>query len=575
MTEILYLYKKIMISICLIVLFIQAIFTKAQVALYSQCGGLGYTGPTTCSNGINCYRQHEYYSQCLASCPTGWDCNKPSSSTSVPLFGQCGGTSYKGLTTCAPGLTCFVQNAFYSQCLENCPNGWLCNGKPDPNQAELYGQCGGLGYKGPNKCAPGSICFMQHEYYSQCLTSCPSGWQCSTTAMTTTTTTTTQMPTVPINVPMYGQCGGIGYVGLTQCATGLTCFVQHEYYSQCLESCPSGWKCFTNTLLTTPAPFQNFVQLYSQCGGMSYTGPTRCANGLNCFKQNEYYSQCLHSCPSNWACADHDSVPVAVTPVGNLPTQSAGFQCKFKYGSWYNGNNFDYSVVDYIGIWIGSSSPQFDNNFNPNWHGEMLKTCLNYKKIPMYYSYVIGFLARSQWGLQDCDMGSPSLCQKGADFIRNKRLEILSTYLNFAQETASRIGSNSISIWLIEPGFWQYYGDPSQQNGGLSGEQMRRLFDEICLVIKSKLPNALISWDISPWLDELSMRKWWSFFATSNLIDFIHTSGGESLASSSQIQQNMIIRWSFMSQLTGKKIIADTGYRVAGSTSSHNSDWGR
>ncbi|KAM0347283.1 hypothetical protein ACHAPU_004802 [Fusarium lateritium] len=32
---------------------------------------------------------------------------------------------------------------------------------------------------------------------------------------------------------------------------------------------------------------------YGQCGGGSYTGPTKCASGLKCTKQNEWYSQCL------------------------------------------------------------------------------------------------------------------------------------------------------------------------------------------------------------------------------------------------------------------------------------------
>ncbi len=35
------------------------------------------------------------------------------------------------------------------------------------------------------------------------------------------------------------------------------------------------------------------VGLYGQCGGELYTGPTNCAPGLACFLQNQYYSQCL------------------------------------------------------------------------------------------------------------------------------------------------------------------------------------------------------------------------------------------------------------------------------------------
>ncbi|KAH8623548.1 putative pectin lyase C [Alternaria alternata] len=33
------------------------------------------------------------------------------------------------------------------------------------------------------------------------------------------------------------------------------------------------------------------VQLYGQCGGQGYSGPTTCASG-KCVKSNEWYSQC-------------------------------------------------------------------------------------------------------------------------------------------------------------------------------------------------------------------------------------------------------------------------------------------
>ncbi|KAI0431537.1 glycoside hydrolase superfamily [Xylaria sp. FL1042] len=45
-------------------------------------------------------------------------------------------------------------------------------------------------------------------------------------------------------VPLYGQCGGIGYTGETTCVAGATCQYQNDYYSQCLASTSS-------TMLTT------------------------------------------------------------------------------------------------------------------------------------------------------------------------------------------------------------------------------------------------------------------------------------------------------------------------------------
>ena len=49
-------------------------YSTAQVALYGQCGGIGYSGSTVCAIGTTCYVQQAYYSQCLTSCPAGWQC---------------------------------------------------------------------------------------------------------------------------------------------------------------------------------------------------------------------------------------------------------------------------------------------------------------------------------------------------------------------------------------------------------------------------------------------------------------------------------------------------------------------
>lgn len=45
---------------------------------------------------------------------------------------------------------------------------------------------------------------------------------------------------------------------------------------------------------SVPSPSSTAAaQHYAQCGGIGWTGPTVCASGYTCQKQNEYYSQCL------------------------------------------------------------------------------------------------------------------------------------------------------------------------------------------------------------------------------------------------------------------------------------------
>ncbi|KAL3422216.1 fungal cellulose binding domain-containing protein [Phlyctema vagabunda] len=50
--------------------FLFASAAVAQVALYGQCGGTGYTGSSTCVAGAVCQSQNEFYAQCLQGTAT-------------------------------------------------------------------------------------------------------------------------------------------------------------------------------------------------------------------------------------------------------------------------------------------------------------------------------------------------------------------------------------------------------------------------------------------------------------------------------------------------------------------------
>jgi cellulase len=39
--------------------------TAGAAKLYYQCGGQGFTGPTTCEGTAKCVKQNDFYSQCL------------------------------------------------------------------------------------------------------------------------------------------------------------------------------------------------------------------------------------------------------------------------------------------------------------------------------------------------------------------------------------------------------------------------------------------------------------------------------------------------------------------------------
>ncbi|PVF92677.1 hypothetical protein CPB86DRAFT_165586 [Serendipita vermifera] len=56
-------------------------FVKADVPLYGQCGGLTYTGETTCVSGAVCQYQNDWYSQCVAGTATASSTTKTSTTS--------------------------------------------------------------------------------------------------------------------------------------------------------------------------------------------------------------------------------------------------------------------------------------------------------------------------------------------------------------------------------------------------------------------------------------------------------------------------------------------------------------
>ncbi|KAL4247554.1 CBM1 domain-containing protein [Abortiporus biennis] len=75
------------------------ISAQATAPQWGQCGGQGWTGPTTCPSGWACVETNQYYSQCLQGAST------PTSPTSAPSGGSptTTSTSPSGTTTLLPG----------------------------------------------------------------------------------------------------------------------------------------------------------------------------------------------------------------------------------------------------------------------------------------------------------------------------------------------------------------------------------------------------------------------------------------------------------------------------------------
>nr|AIG55790.1 secreted protein [Achlya hypogyna] len=79
-----------------------------KIALYGQCGGKHYSGPTECVAGSQCDQLNDYYFQCRP---------KSEKEGRVTAYGQCGGKFHTGPTMCGEGYSCVHRHEYYSQCM--------------------------------------------------------------------------------------------------------------------------------------------------------------------------------------------------------------------------------------------------------------------------------------------------------------------------------------------------------------------------------------------------------------------------------------------------------------------------
>ena len=266
-------------------------------------------------------------------------------------------------------------------------------------------------------------------------------------------------------------------------------------------------------------------------------------------------------------------IAVAIFAAGlalSVPANAALRPCGFAFGAGWNGLTANYPAsLDFVTIWAGA-----DEAWNAYWIGDMLKACKPGGKLagktPVYYSYIIAFTARRDLGLQDCNVGTPNLCQKGANFIRQKKDRIMAQYAKYASETAKTWGTSDPILWMMEPDYFQYASDTKQEGGPLTYAEAGNFMKDLVAKVRESLPNAVFSMDISPWMPDAA--KWYAAFKMDDFT-YINTSGGETDANNTRIRAANSMTWKGVYDLTKKPIIADDGYGVAGSSTYHDATW--
>jgi hypothetical protein len=263
---------------------------------------------------------------------------------------------------------------------------------------------------------------------------------------------------------------------------------------------------------------------------------------------------------------------------GQPPASPAGSEvfpeCRFHFG-----------VIDSFARNDSQLAQQVDY-FTPGWMGlrdtfDQEGVCEDVRpggplagKVPVIVAYVAAFYAKRQLNLNDCNVGEPDLCQHGAQAIQQNLSAILGVYDSYARGYANCYGTERPIIFAMEPDYYQYTEE--RQTDPMSPSEAGQIMAQFVGAIRTHLPNALFSLDISPWVGpnngEDHGAEWFSNFDMS-LFTFVSTSGGGTDAASERIRASNNMTWAGVHQASGKPILADTGYGVNGSSAGHDPAW--
>jgi hypothetical protein len=236
--------------------------------------------------------------------------------------------------------------------------------------------------------------------------------------------------------------------------------------------------------------------------------------------------------------------------------------------TWQNDNNFGSAANAQLvaGPWVLNGW----QSYHTTWLNKFKETN-NLNKTPYIYLYIVAGQARTAWGLQDCNVGTPSLCQQGANYIRANSTLISTAYSATALNIANVWGTTRPILLHFEPDFWQYASGNQQQGGSLTFQEAQTAMNLWTRSVKDILPNAQLVMDISPWSNNLA--SWSSGFNNFDYAGLVGKRfdpyGDGSIANGIDGKT-----YAQMSQMTGKKIIVNDTHGPGGVYMSYNNNWG-
>jgi hypothetical protein len=267
---------------------------------------------------------------------------------------------------------------------------------------------------------------------------------------------------------------------------------------------------------------------------------------------------------------------------GGSSSGKAFSQCRFHFGTIdskaKNGGSALISQLDFFTPgWMMNEA--FDQQYvcDEGKAGAVLGN-----QVPVIVTYIAANYVKKHNGLCDCNVttcgANNDLCHHGAQLISQNLTAIVNAYKSYSQGYANCYGTTRPIIFEMEPDWYQY--TISSQTQRWSATQAADILSQLVAALKTSLPNARFSIDASPWVSDSSgggngadNGAWWYSNFNMSLFTFVNTSGGGTNANTAKIRSSNSMTWAGLSQVTGKPVLADTGYGANGVSAGHDANW--